>query len=142
MRRLLVFAVLVIAARAATPQDKKDEFPPIPTVDLKRTEPVEYGRDVEPVFKNRCFVCHTGNVTEGKFDMSSYEKLMKGGGKRGAKVIVPGKSADSFLFQACSRQVKPIMPPKTEEPLTSQELSLVKLWIDEGAKAPTSMRVK
>ena len=40
---------------------------------------------------------------------------------------------------ACSRQKKPIMPPKTEEPLTSQELSLVKLWIDEGAKAPTTV---
>src|SRR5690349_17204933 len=67
---------------------------------------------------------------------------MKGGAKRGAKVVVPGKSADSFLFQACSRQVKPIMPPKTEEPLTSQELSLVKLWIDDGAKAPTTMGMK
>jgi WD40 repeat protein len=78
-------------------------------------------------------------VTEGKFDMSTYEKVMKGGGKRGNKVVVPGKSADSFLFMACSRQVKPIMPPKTEEPLSSQELSLVKLWIDEGAKAPTSI---
>ena len=38
------------------------------------------------------------------------------------KVVVPGKSAESFLFLACSRQVKPIMPPKTEEPLTPQEL--------------------
>jgi WD40 repeat protein len=142
MRYLTLAAALALTAFVTAQEPKKDEFPPIPTVDLKRTEPVEYGRDIEPLFKNRCFVCHTGNVTEGKFDMSSYEKLMKGGAKRGAKVIVPGKSADSFLFQACSRQVKPIMPPKTEEPLTSQEVSLVKLWIDEGAKAPTTTRMK
>jgi WD40 repeat protein len=140
MRYLTLLAVLGFAAVVAGQEPKKDkDYAPIPTVDLKRTTPVEYGADIEPIFKNRCFVCHTGNVTEGKFDMSTYEKLMKGGSKRGAKCVVPGKSADSFLFQACSRNVKPIMPPKTEDPLTSQELSLVKLWIDEGAKAPTTV---
>ena len=141
MRSLTLFAVLALPAVGSAQETKKD-LPPIPTVDLKRTTPVEYGADIEPVFKNKCFVCHTGNVTEGKFDMSTYEKLMKGGSKRGAKCVVPGKSAESFLFLACSRQTKPIMPPKTEEPLTSQELSLIKLWIDEGAKAPTTMRLK
>jgi len=143
MRSLTLWFALGLTAFAYSQEPKKEkDFPPIPTVELKRTMQVEYGAEIEPIFKNRCFVCHTGNVTEGKFDMSSYEKLMKGGGKRGSKVVVPGKSAESFLFQACSRQVRPIMPPKTEDPLTPQELSLVKLWIDEGAKAPTTMRLK
>ncbi len=142
MRRLLVFAMLAFVAHTASPQEKKDEFPPIPTIDLKLTAPVEYGADIAPIFKNKCFVCHTGNVTEGKFDMSTYEKVMKGGAKRGAKVVIPGKSAESFMFLACSRQMKPMMPPKSEEPLTPQELSLIKLWIDQGAKAPTTMRMK
>src|SRR5262245_56871152 len=142
MRYPTLAAALALTAAvtlAAAQEPKKDkDFPPIPTVDLKRDKPVEYGADIEPIFKNKCFVCHTGNVTEGKFDMSTYEKVMKGGGKRGNKGVVPGKSGDSFLFLACSRQVKPMMPPKTEEPLNSQEVSLVKLWIDEGAKAPTT----
>ena len=143
MRFLTLLAVTVLTAVVAAQEPKKDkDFPPIPTVDLKRTAPVDYGADIEPIFENKCFVCHSGNVTEGKFDMSTYEKVMKGGAKRGAKVVVPGKSGESFLFLACSRQMKPIMPPKTEEPLTSQELSLVKLWIDEGAKAPTTIRAK
>ena len=30
------------------------------------------------------------------------------------------------------------MPPKSEEPLTPEELALIKLWIDQGAKAPTT----
>ena len=139
----LLFVAILGAVLAAAQEPKKvQDLPPIPTVDLKRTAPVEYGAEIEPIFKNKCFVCHTGNVTEGKFDMSTHEKVMKGGGKRGAKVVVPGKSAESFLFLACSRQMKPIMPPKTEEPLTPQELTLVKLWIDEGARAPTTTRAK
>ena len=56
--------------------------------------------------------------------------------------IVPGKPDDSFLFLSCARRVQPMMPPKTEDPLTSQEVSLVRLWIAEGAKAPTTMRIK
>jgi len=35
---------------------------------------------------------------------------------------------------------KPLMPPKGEEPLVPEELALIKLWIDQGAKAPDSKR--
>jgi WD40 repeat protein len=34
------------------------------------------------------------------------------------------------------------MPPKSDEPMTSKEVALVKAWIDAGAKAPTSIRIK
>jgi hypothetical protein len=143
---LLAFLTLVTFNTTAPTQEPKQEpkkdFEPIVPIDLKRKEPVEYGTDIEPIFRAKCFVCHSGNVTEGKFDMSTYTSLMKGGGKRSGKVIVPEKPTESFLFLACSRMIKPIMPPKTEEPLSPKEISLVKLWIEEGAKAPTTVRVK
>lgn len=139
MRWLTAFA-LCAATYAAAQEPKKDskDLPPIPTVDLKRSSPVDYTKDVEPIFANKCFVCHSGNVTEGKYDMGTHAGVMKGG-KRGA-AVAPGKSAESNLFLFCSRQKKPIMPPKNEDPLTPQELTLLKLWIDEGAKAPTMAR--
>lgn len=144
MRSLAFLALaLVLAASTVAPtQEKKDpkDLPVIPTVDLKRKDPVEYSKDIEPIFENKCFVCHSGSIIEAKFDMSTYAGVMKGG-KRGV-AVVPGKSAESNMFLFCSRQKKPIMPPKSEEPLTSQELSLLKLWIDEGAKMPTMARVK
>jgi WD40 repeat protein len=141
-RLMLPLLAVIALATPASAQEPKKELAPIATIDLKRKEPVEYGADIEPIFRAKCFVCHSGNVTEGKFDMSSHVGVMKGGGKRGPKVVVPGKPAESFLFLACSRQAKPIMPPKSEDPLTPQELSLVKLWIEEGAKAPTTTRAK
>ena len=144
MRTLTILTLFALAlfTSPSTAQETKKDLPPIVPIDLKRKDPVEYGAEIEPIFRAKCFVCHSGNVTEGKFDMGSYASVMKGGGKRGAKVVVPGKAAESFLFLACARQVKPIMPPKSEDPLTTQELSLVKLWIEEGAKAPTTTRVK
>jgi WD40 repeat protein len=59
------------------------------------------------------------------------------GGKRGAD-IVAGDASKSNLYLMSSKRMKPFMPPKSEEPLTPKELALIKLWIDQGAKPPTS----
>ncbi|MBN9122475.1 MAG: NB-ARC domain protein [Planctomycetes bacterium] len=143
MRRIAAFALCVLVASSYAQEkkeEKKEEFPPIPTVDLKLKDAVDYNKDVLPIFENKCFVCHSGSVTEGKYDMGTHDKVLKGG-KRGA-AVVPGKSGESNLFLFCSRQKKPMMPPKTEEPLNSKEVSLLKEWIDQGAKAPDKMKVK
>lgn len=139
---LLASLILVSHLPLKAQEGKKDELQPIPVIDLKRTTPIEYNTDVAPILENKCVVCHSGKITEGDFDVSSYEKVIKGGRKRGAKVVVPGKPEESFLFLACARRVRPIMPPKTEPPLTPQELTILKLWIEQGAKAPTTSRIR
>ena len=101
MRCLSVFllaAAVVSASFTTAADDKKDAkaLPPIPTIDLKRTTPVDYAKDVAPIFENKCQVCHAGSVTKGKYDMSTYAGVIKGG-KRGA-AVKPGKSADSNMF--------------------------------------------
>lgn len=144
MRRLIALSLVLLVAAGYAQEPKKDDknlYPPIPVIDLKRKDPVEYAKDIEPILEKKCWVCHSGTELRGKYDMSTYEKVMKGG-KRGAKIIVPGKADESFFFQSCARLVQPMMPPKTDEPLNSQEASLIKLWIDQGAKAPTTMRIK
>ena len=128
-------AVSIGSVAISTAADEKaSKLPPLPVIDLKRKTPVDYAKDIEPIFVNKCQVCHAGSVQRGKYDMATYPAVLKGG-KRG-KAVIPGKSAESNLFLFCSRQKTPIMPPEKEEPLTSPELSLIKLWIDEGAKAP------
>jgi WD40 repeat protein len=139
MRLLLSLVVIAMLPAIASAQEKKAKtVPPIAIVKLERTAPVLYDKDIEPVLVNKCGVCHSDNIKEGKLDLGSYEGLMKGG-KRGA-AIVPGKSADSLLVKLVGRTDKKFMPPKGEEPLTPEELALLKLWIDQGAKAPTSKR--
>src|SRR5208283_2655901 len=94
--------------------------------------------DVEPILQNKCAFCHSGNVKEGKLDLGTFENLMKGGGR--GTPIVPGKAADSLLVKMAGKTMKPTMPPKREEPLTPEELALIKLWIDQGAKPPSAAR--
>jgi WD40 repeat protein len=64
------------------------------------------------------------------------------GGKRGP-AIVPNKPMDSTLYTFSSHNKAPIMPPKSEDnPLTPNEVAILKLWIEQGAKGPTSPEVK
>ena len=137
MRMLLTFGLLALVPMTATAQRKK-ETGPVKEIKLERKDPVVYEKDIEPIFYKRCIACHSGNVKESHFDISTYEGLVKGG-KRGT-AIVPGKSDSSLLWKVIGRTTKPFMPPRSEGPATPEELALVKLWIDQGAKAPTGQR--
>ncbi len=137
MRNLLSLGLIALLPLAAAAQDKK-EPQPVKVIKLDRKDPVIYEKDVEPIFYKRCVTCHSGSVKESRFDISNYEGLVKGG-KRGS-AIVPGKSDMSLLHKVMGRTAKPFMPPKGEEPSTPEELALVKLWLDQGAKAPSGQR--
>src|SRR5205809_7958772 len=104
--------------------DKPATVQPIKVVALERKDAVTYEKDIEPILVNKCAFCHSGAVKESKFDLGSYENLMRGG-KRGP-AIVPGKSAESPLVHFAGKTNKPFMPPKTEEPLAPEELALIK----------------
>jgi WD40 repeat protein len=139
MRYSTIAAFLAVPLLACAQEKKDSKAEPIPEIKLDRKDSVLYEKDVEPILANKCFVCHTGKEvgSSGKLDMANYEKLIKGG-KHGPP-IVAGKAAESYLYKLCSRQMKPSMPPKDEVPLNPNELALVKLWIDQGAKPPTGM---
>src|SRR5262245_8063408 len=105
----LITFVPVVAA--ADDDDKKPAATqPIKVVKLDRKDAVVYEKDVEPILSNRCNVCHSGNIKEGRLDLGTYESMMKGG-KRG-KAVVPGNAEQSLLVRAAGRTHKPFMPPK------------------------------
>lgn len=140
MRYLLILPALALAVMPMRGEEekrhKKEQI--IPDVKLDRTAPVVYEKDVEPILVNKCAFCHSGAIKEGKFDLTSYDTMMRGG-KRGPAVI-PGKGAESSLVKLSKKLIRPYMPPKSEDPLTPQELAMIKLWIDQGAKPPTGVR--
>src|SRR4051794_19974172 len=136
MRRFAM-TVLVLPALALAQEKKDAKLDPIPEVKIDRKDPVVYEKDVEPILANKCFVCHSGKELNGKLDLSSYEKLLKGG-KHGTP-IVAGNSGDSLLNNLPPRRRKPPSPPKDEPPLPPPKRPLVKLWTDRGANPPVGV---
>src|SRR5262245_2398977 len=115
MRYLLSFCLIGVLPAAGLAQEKKGkdkdleekEVAPIKVVELKRDDPVKYEKEIHPIFKQRCIACHAGPEKKSRFDMTSYDTLIKGG-KRGA-ALVPGKADQSLLYKVMGRTAKPHM---------------------------------
>jgi Protein of unknown function (DUF1553)/Protein of unknown function (DUF1549)/Planctomycete cytochrome C len=86
-------------------------------------------RDVLPLLKVRCLKCHSPLKSKGKLNLSSPRSLARGGSN--GPVIVAGNPDDSTLWDMVSNDE---MPPKPEEPLSADEKSLLRRWIEQGAR--------
>jgi WD40 repeat protein len=104
--------------------------------ELKRETPVDFEKEILPLFKINCLACH--NETKAKADLilETPATILKGG--ENGPAVVPGKSAGSLLFKAAAHLEKPFMPPKDNKVNAADfdpaQLALLKLWIDQGAK--------
>jgi WD40 repeat protein len=105
----------------------------LPLTAAAQTPPVSFYHQVVPIFKKSCTGCHHPGKMKGDLDLTTYEKLLKGG--KGGAGFVAGKPQESPLFQEISG-TEPSMP-KEGDPLSKAEVALIERWIAEGAKNDT-----
>ena len=89
--------IAVLPALCALRRRNRNPCTPIAVVKLERATPVLYDKDIEPILVNKCAVCHSDNIKEGKLDLGSYEALHQG--RQARRGILPGKSANSLLVK-------------------------------------------
>ncbi len=98
--------------------------------------PIDYSKQIAPLFRKYCESCHNVDDPEGKFVIDSYSSLLKGG-KQGP-ALLPGNSKSSRLIRMVKGETKSVMPPEDSgDKLTAQEIALLEAWIDQGAKGPS-----
>jgi WD40 repeat protein len=90
---------------------------------------VSYHSHVLPILKANCQGCHNPADADGDFVLTTYDKLMAGGSEGVA--IVPGDPDESLLIDAVIGD-DPWMP-KGNDPLTAEQIDLLRAWIAEGA---------
>jgi WD40 repeat protein len=134
-----IFALLTALASTVFAEDKPA---PLPVAELKRDTPVDFEQEVLPILTRSCLACH--NATDSEYDvvLETPQTIAKGGAD--GPIVAPGKSAESRLFLASSHAIDAIMPPADNKvgakPLSPEELALLKLWIDQGAKGEVKGR--
>ena len=101
------------------------------------SEAVSYRRDIAPLLAEHCGRCHLhdGKGTQKSgFAMDTYEQLLKG--TRIGAVIKPGVATASTLMSLVEGRADPKirMPPDSHNPLATEQISLIRRWINEGAK--------
>ena len=101
---------------------------------------VEFARDILPIFQQHCYACHGVEQQKSGYRLDVRDVAFKGG-DLGETAIVPMDAAKSRLFHFISSlDEESLMPPKDSgrPRLTSDELNVIKDWIDEGAAWPDS----
>jgi WD40 repeat protein len=107
----------------------------------QREAPVDFRNEILPILKANCLACHNASQAEGDLVLESAATIRKGG--LSGPAVVEGNSDESLMFQAASHSSDVIMPPDQNaagaKNLTPEQLGLVKLWIDQGAREGESI---
>src|SRR5687768_2238603 len=95
---------------------------------------VTYAKDIKAIFEKSCFKCHGEEKQKGKLRVDSLESIKKGGDN--GDVIIAGKSEKSSLVHAVAAlDPDMVMPPDGKgDPLSKDQVGLIRAWIDQGAK--------
>lgn len=94
--------------------------------------PVNFQRQIQPIFAKRCFSCHGPDAAEGGLRLHEREAAMAELDS-GERAITPGdveKSALAFRIATDDESLR--MPPEGPA-LSPEEVALVRRWIQEGA---------
>ena len=129
-----ISGLLCIApTHAADPAGPKS----IPIAKIKHAGPVDFEREILPILNRNCLACHNQTKAKGALILETPQTILKGGD--GGAAVVPKKPAESLLLKAAAHlDPEMIMPPADNKvaasALTPEELGLVQLWIEQGAK--------
>jgi WD40 repeat protein len=109
----------------------------LPVAELKRNTPVDFEKEILPALKNNCLACHNTTKAKGGLNLETPQLILKGGDSGPA--VAPGNGIESLVFKAAAHlDPELVMPPKDNKAnasdLTGDQLALLKLWIDQGAK--------
>ena len=110
------------------PLKKKRE----PIADI--TKAVAFRDIIQPIFEEKCTGCHNPNKAKGGLQLTTLDKIMKGGEE--GIVIVPGSPDSSLLYQYLLLPMNDDkhMPPEGKPQPDPEDLTLIHWWIKNGAE--------
>ena len=155
----LALAPATFTLSAAGPDLSKVDLSKLPPAAKKSG--LTYEKDIRPILEASCFRCHGADRQRGELRLDSLGALLKGG--ENGKVVEPGRSTKSLLVIAAAQiDDETAMPPKRRpgggpggpgrpggagpggpgggpggppaQPLTAEQVGLLRAWVDQGAK--------
>lgn len=116
---------------------RADDSPPRQPPAVRRA--VSFQADVLPILRQRCFECHAQGNEEGGLNLALKDRALKGG--MHGVVLKPGRSGDSVLIQRVASQDPERRMPPEGEPLTVEQIDILRAWIDQGLNWPADADV-
>lgn len=100
---------------------------------LLKTNRIDYNTQVKPILNKKCISCHGGVKRKAGFSLMTREDALAPT-ESGLPAIVPGKPDESEFIRRIESHDPEERMPYHEEPLSSEEISILKNWIKQGAE--------
>jgi len=94
---------------------------------------VDFNTQVKPILNKKCISCHGGVKREADFSLLFRQEAMAKA-ESGKFAIIPGDASGSELIHRITSHDPEVRMPYKKDPLTKDEIEILKQWINEGAK--------
>ncbi|MDZ4849918.1 MAG: c-type cytochrome domain-containing protein [Pirellulaceae bacterium] len=97
------------------------------------TASVSFRSDIAPILVDSCLACHGPKKAEAGYRVDTYEELLKAGDSGELPIATSPDHVSELLRRIISDDESERMPAENE-PLTPEQIELVKTWIAAGGK--------
>lgn len=105
-----------------------------PVPDFQSNRPVDFNRDVRPILAENCLVCHGPDAADRKTELRFDDAKSPFRDLGGYSAIVPGDPSRSHMLDRLLSADSPMPPPEAGKKLATQQIELLRRWIEQGAK--------
>ncbi len=89
---------------------------------------ISFKDQIAPIFHSRCVACHNIRNAQGRYNMANFDALISE--SESGHAIAPGQADQSLLVQ----MIEDGSMPYDADPLSDAEITLVRRWVDLGAR--------
>lgn len=97
------------------------------------TEPIDFGRQIQPILAKRCFACHGPDKAEGGLRLNVKESVFSKLESEKTGVVPKHVDQSEIIRRITSTEDGVKMPPEGA-PLSETQINLIKQWIEQGAE--------
>lgn len=94
---------------------------------------VSFSKQIAPLLTEKCVECHREAKAKGSYRLDTFERLGQPGDSE-APALTAGKPEQSELYNLLVAEDEADRMPKKADPLSAEEIALVKRWIAQGAR--------
>ena len=115
-------------AQQSEPADQNE-----PAAEKQAEGDVSFKNDVAPILVRSCLGCHGQVDPQSEYQLHTFELAMQEA-PSGSPAITPGKPDESELYLLVSEEDEDVRMPQEGDPLSEEEIELIRRWIEQGAK--------
>ncbi|MBA3312300.1 MAG: DUF1553 domain-containing protein [Planctomycetaceae bacterium] len=108
----------------------------LPSATFAADRAVDFAREIRPLLSDKCFFCHGPDPTHREADLRLDMRDGVFADRGGYAAVVPGKPDESEIILRITSDDDDIKmpPPDSHKELTTEEIALIKRWVEQGAE--------